>query len=55
MKESFRVSAALLFKTLCKNVALAKYHLVSKFSQSRDRITENVSRSALATNATKSL
>ena len=36
MKESFRVGAALSFKILNKNVALAKYHLVSKFSQSRD-------------------
>ena len=36
MKESFRVGAALSFKTLYKNVALAEYYLVSKFSQSRD-------------------
>ena len=36
MKESFRVGAALSFKTLYKNVALAECHLVSKFFQSRD-------------------
>ena len=46
MKESFRVGAALLLKTFYKNVALAGFHLVSKFSQSRD-----LRRSALVTNA----
>ena len=35
MNESFRVGAVLLPKTLYKNVALVKYHLVSKLSQSR--------------------
>jgi hypothetical protein len=35
MNESFRIGAALLLKTLYKNVALVKCHLVSKFSQSR--------------------
>jgi hypothetical protein len=39
MNESFRVGAALLLKTLYKNIALIKYHPVSKLSQSRVRRT----------------
>ena len=39
MNESFRIGVALLLKTLYKNDALVKYHLVSKFSQSRVRRT----------------
>jgi hypothetical protein len=31
MNESFRIGEALLLKTLYKNVALVKYHLVSNF------------------------
>ncbi len=39
MNESFSVGATLSLKTLYTNVALDKYHRVSKFSQSKDRRT----------------